>query len=144
MDTYCKLGGLLLADKCNIYKDGKRETMFSHLRQTQCWIATSTGKQEETNSEQEAVVDDKELEISCEMENKGEITNLKPGELGLAGFPACMDPSDKNDKIVREWRAHVKMDEIPAKIKPGLEKVLDKYTELYAYCLLYTSPSPRD
>ena len=83
--------------------------------------------------EDESAPDKEELEIACVQEDPGKITDLKPGELGLPGYPVCMDPSDKDDKIVREWKAHVKIDEIPSEVRENFTKLLDKHTDLYAY-----------
>ena len=72
-------------------------------------------------------------EANFEQEDPGVITDLKPSDVGLPGFPQCPDPSDRNDQIVREWRAHVKLDLIPAEVKEKFVTLLDKNTELYAY-----------
>ena len=123
--VHCSLKGLVVVEKCDIYSNGKRDSIFSELRQIQC--------QKASVESQEDLVGQDELEIKCVLENQGEITDLKPGQLGLPGFTVLLDPKDRNDKIDRNWKSHVKLDEIPLQVRKKFSSLLEEYKEIYAY-----------
>jgi hypothetical protein len=66
-------------------------------------------------------------------ENHGE-TDVDPFDDKLCPFPVMLDvPTKEELEISREWRDYISLEEIPAEVRKGFEKTLDKHKSVFAY-----------